>query len=552
MELYAQSVGVGAASRPLANFHQCVWGDKFIVYNPQSSQAGEREQAEELKVELKRELKEASDNYMRQLKMVDAIQRLGIDYLFVEDVDEALKNLFEMFDAFCKSNHDMHATALSFRLLRQHGYRVSCEVFEKFKDGKDGFKVPNEDGAVAVLEFFEATHLRVHGEDVLDNAFVFTRNYLESVYATLNDPTANQVHNALNEFSFRRGLPRVEARKYISIYEQYASHHKGLLKLAKLDFNLVQALHRRELSEDSRWWKTLQVPTELSFVRDRLVESYFWASGSYFEPNYSVARMILAKGLAVLSLMDDVYDAYGTFEELQVFTDAIERWDASCLDKLPEYMKIVYKALLDVFEEVDEEVIKLGAPYRVYYGKEAMKYAARAYMEEAQWREQKHKPTTKEYMKLATKTCGYITLIILSFLGVEEGIVTKEAFDWVFSRPPFVEATLIIARLINDITGCEFGNKREHVRTAVECYMEEHKVGKQEVVSEFYNQMESAWKDINECLLRPAEFPIPLLNLILNSVRTLEVIYKEGDSYTHVGPAMQNIIKQLYLHPVPY
>lgn len=58
--------------------------------------------------------------------MVDAIQRLGIEYHFEEEINEALQNLFENFDDYCKDNHDLYTTALSFRLLRQHGYRVSC------------------------------------------------------------------------------------------------------------------------------------------------------------------------------------------------------------------------------------------------------------------------------------------------------------------------------------------------------------------------------------------------------------------------------------------
>lgn len=102
---------------------------------------------------------------------------------------------------------------------------------------------------MGILEFFEATHLRVHDEDILDDANVFTRNFLESVLPRVSNPLAKQVDHALHQYSNRRGLTRVEARHYISIYGQYASHHPKLLMLAKLDFNLLQSLHKRELSE---------------------------------------------------------------------------------------------------------------------------------------------------------------------------------------------------------------------------------------------------------------------------------------------------------------
>ena len=76
-----------------------------------------------------------------------------------------------------------------------------------------------------------------------------------------------------------------------------------------------------------RWWKELDFATKLPFARDRLVEGYFWILGVYFEPQYVRARRILTKTISMTSIIDDIYDAYGTFEELELFTEAIERFD---------------------------------------------------------------------------------------------------------------------------------------------------------------------------------------------------------------------------------
>ncbi|KAL8512938.1 hypothetical protein ACS0TY_019193 [Phlomoides rotata] len=161
---------VTACSRPLANYHPSVWGDRFLHNTPKSTdtEAREKQVVEELKEDVKRELKEALNDYTRQLKMVDAIQRLGIEYHFEEEIEEALQNVLEQFDDYCKNNHEMYTTALSFRLLRKHGFRVSCQIFDKYKDNEDGFRVPDSDKVIAVLEFFEAAHLRIHGEDVVE------------------------------------------------------------------------------------------------------------------------------------------------------------------------------------------------------------------------------------------------------------------------------------------------------------------------------------------------------------------------------------------------
>jgi hypothetical protein len=48
--------------------------------------------------------------------------------------------------------------------------------------------------------------------------------------------------------------------------------------------------------------------------------------GVYFEPSYSRARIILSKVLAIVSLLDDTYDVYGTSQECELFTKCIERF----------------------------------------------------------------------------------------------------------------------------------------------------------------------------------------------------------------------------------
>lgn len=66
--------------------------------------------------------------------------------------------------------------------------------------------------------------------------------------------------------------------------------------------------------------------SKLPFARDRLVEGYIWSVGVYFEPKYSLARVIMTKVTGVTTMIDDIYDVYGTLEELELFADAVERY----------------------------------------------------------------------------------------------------------------------------------------------------------------------------------------------------------------------------------
>ena len=77
-----------------------------------------------------------------------------------------------------------------------------------------------------------------------------------------------------------------------------------------------------------RWWKNLDFAHKLPFARDRVVECYFWILGVFFEPQFFLARRILTKVIAMTSIIDDIYDVYGTLEELELFTEAVERFNS--------------------------------------------------------------------------------------------------------------------------------------------------------------------------------------------------------------------------------
>jgi isoprene synthase len=65
--------------------------------------------------------------------------------------------------------------------------------------------------------------------------------------------------------------------------------------------------------------------SRLSFSRDRLMECFFWTVGMVFEPQFSDLRKGLTKVISLITTIDDVYDVYGTLEELELFTTAVKR-----------------------------------------------------------------------------------------------------------------------------------------------------------------------------------------------------------------------------------
>ncbi|XP_048439389.1 (-)-germacrene D synthase-like [Pyrus x bretschneideri] len=461
---------------------------------------------QELKEEVRRMLMTSLENVSQKLNLIDDIQRLD----FVGHAD----------------------------------------LFNKFKDGNGNFKGSLVDDVVGLLSLYEATHLRIHGEEILDEALTFTTTNLESATFRLSPPSplAKAVTHALNQ-PLLKGLPRVEARYYLSVYQELReSPNETLLKFAKLDFNRLQRVHQKELSEITRWWKNLDVPNKLPFARDRLVEVYFcWGLTVDFQPQYSFARRISSKVTAIISLIDDIYE-YGTNEQLELFTEAIESWDVSAIDQLPEYMKVCYRALLDVYTEIHEKLAHDGKLYRIHHAREAMKKVVRGYFDEAKLFRQKHMPSLDEYMSVSLVTGGCLLLITTSFVGMEEA--TIDSFDWLLTSPPVVKATSTIQRLMDDIAEHKFEQEKEHFIGVVNCYMKKYGATEEEAITELQGQVNNAWKDINEACLHPTAVPMPLLIRFLNFARVMDVAYKHEDGYTNAKGVVKDLIISTLVEPV--
>nr|AGZ84811.1 germacrene D synthase [Achillea millefolium] len=535
--------------RPKANYHPSVWGDQFLIYNEQEVQAEVDQIIGSLKEEVRKQLLIGLDDPTKHtdlLKLVDVIQRLGIAYQFEMEIDQALQHIHTVYGDHWKGG----STFIWFRLLRSHGFYVSCDIFNDAKDNTGSFKESLTDNVESLLELYEATYMSVQGEAVLDDAHAFAKAHLEKI---ANDPLqrnsflSRRILEALEQPIHRR-LPRINALRFIPIYEQQVSHNDSLLRLAKLDFNRVQSVHKKELSQLSKWWKDFDAPKNAPYMRDRLVEGYFWGTGVYFEPQYSDSRIFWVKSFMVAALLDDTYDSYGTFEELEIFTKAVERWSMTCMDTLPDYMKKMYKTLLDIYDELEETMEKKGKTYHLNYAKDTMKEFVRYQMVEAKWRNEGYIPTVEEHKSVAFLSCGYKMLITAALVGMGD-IITEDSFKWVSTFPPLVKASSAVCRIMDDIVGHKEEQEREHVASSVESYMKQHDVTNEENAYEFlYQQVEDRWKEMNWELLTCKDVPMPVMTWVINQVRVMDLLYKYDDTYTRVGEELINNIKQCFVH----
>ncbi|KAI9194905.1 hypothetical protein LWI28_010041 [Acer negundo] len=73
------------------------------------------------------------------------------------------------------------------------------------------------------------------------------------------------------------------------------------------------------------------------------------------------------------------------------------------------------------------------------------------------------------------------------------GINMFELFEWLQSRPKLVKDAFTTGRLKDDIITNEYKQKRGHVASAVECYMKQYGIPRQETVEKLKVMMEDRW-----------------------------------------------------------
>eukprot|EP01018_Ginkgo_biloba_P016472 Gb_08043 [translate_table: standard] len=149
------------------------------------------------------------------------------------------------------------------------------------------------------------------------------------------------------------------------------------LKLATLDFNIIQSLQQEELKLISRFCTDTGL-REIAFFRQRLVEAYF-ATAS-FEPEFCGSRIAFTKLVFLLTFLDDIYDTYGTLDELELLTQTLKRfrWDLSIWE---DYFK--------------------------------------SYFEEGKWTSAQHVPTFDDYLQDAVVSIGFRVLMLYSVLFMD-------------------------------------------------------------------------------------------------------------------------------------
>ncbi|PON94473.1 Squalene/phytoene synthase [Trema orientale] len=299
------------------------------------------------------------------------------------------------------------------------------------------------------------------------------------------------------------------------------------------------------------WWSATRLGEKLPFARDRLVEIFLWAVALKFEPESGYCRRILTRVAILITVIDDIYDVYGTLDELELFEDALKRWDITDLDRLPHYMKICFIATFNVVNEIAFDVLKEHGVLIIKYLKKMWTDICKCYMVEAKWYYGGYTPTLQEYMDN-----GWISITaplnLVHLYCLMTNPITEEAMECLVEYPSIIRQSGILVRLVDDLGTSSYELKRGDNPKSIQCYMRESGVSENDARRHIKSLISETWKQMNEDRFAKSPFCQAFIETAINSVRMSMMIYQHGDGFgADQVQYTKDQILSLFFNPIP-
>ncbi|KAG2282930.1 hypothetical protein Bca52824_054150 [Brassica carinata] len=474
----------------------------------------------------------------RKILIIHFLVTLGLAYHFENEIEHIVKVAFEKIANLIADENDLYTISIMFRVFRTYGHNMSSDVFKRFIEDDEKFKRYLINDFKGMLSFYEALHFRTTTDYILDEALSFTWSHLEPIATgQLASPghISRLIQKALH-IPQHMNIEALVAREYISFYEQEDNHDDTLLKLAKLNFKFLQLHYFQELKTITLWWRGLDQTSKLPpNFRERTIESWLAALMMYFEPQFSLGRIMSAKLYLAITFLDDACDTYASIDEVMNLVDCIERY-------------ILYIYFLKIYD-----VARTGSTSFWALGKKILDpIIINFYLTNLQlvkWAREDYMPSFDEYIEAGGAEIGSYTAISCSVMGLGE-IGKKRDFEWLRSRPKVVQVLAAKTRLMDDMTDYEEDIGKGYTANALNYYIKQHGVTKEKAIKEFGKMIKDINKIVNEECLKTTNISRRVLNQIINYGRSLDVLYTSDDVFNHREGMFKEYITTLLVDPI--
>ncbi|KAF5450875.1 hypothetical protein F2P56_031191 [Juglans regia] len=489
---------------------------------------------------------------LKQLELIDILQRLGLSYHFEDDIRRILSSIYNTnrdYPDMCKKKR-LYATALEFRLLRQNRYNVPQEIFKSFTNEKESFKECLCNDTEGMLALYEASFLLLEGENILEEARDFATKHLKDYVKQSKDQNLCAMVNHALELPLHWRMLRLETNWFIDAYRSKKDANPIFLELATLDFNVVQAVHQEELKEVSNWWRSTCIVEKMSFARDRLMANFLWTLGVSFQPEFGYNRKMLTKVNSMITTIDDMYDIHGTLDELELFTNVVERWDVNAMEQLPYYMQICFLNLHNLVNEIVFHTLKEKELNIIRFLHKVWADLCRSYFLEAKWYYNGYTPSLQEYIENAWISISGPVILVHAYVFITNPL-TKEALDGLEEYPNMIRWSSTIVRLAGDLGTYVDELERGDVPKSIQCYMNDAGVSEKDARQFISSLISTIWKKINEeRLSTTSPFSQIFTEITMNLSRMAQCIYQYGDGHGTEDRETMDQVLALLVHPI--
>ncbi|KAL7606621.1 hypothetical protein Lser_V15G16599 [Lactuca serriola] len=492
--------------------------------------------------EVRNLLKHVQDEPLKSMDMVNALQKLCINHHFKEEIDSILKTHYTKIFNGHVSNHDqsLYEVSINFRIFRQQGYYIPADdVFAGFKQKNGIFLEEMTEDVKGLMALYEASQLSIEGEHILEEAADFSSHALKEMIPFLDQDEAIMVKNTL-EHSYQRTSSTFMVKKFIKHYSGTTMSQLAEMELAKL-----QALHRTEVTQISRWWNELGLAEELKHARSQPLNWYLWPMASLADPSLSEQRLELIKPIALIFIIDDIFDVYGNLDELVLFTEALIRWDVNSFERLPYHLRICIEAVYNITHEISDKIYKKYGfnPHRVLK-KDDWINLCEAFLVEAKWFASGHLPNADQYLRNGIVSSGaeVVTMHLFFLLGC----ATNEYSATIIKDNPGITFCLAkILRLWDDLGSAKDENQDGHDGSYVTYYMRENEgCSLENAQGHVMSMISNTWKQLNKECLSPNKFSAPFIQACLNLARMVPMMYNYDEN--HSLPLLKDYINSMF------
>ncbi|CAN1311331.1 Ent-kaur-16-ene synthase, chloroplastic, partial [Linum perenne] len=497
-----------------------------------------------------------------RLCQIDAAESLGINRHFGEEIRATLDEIYRCWQQGDEEIFlDPTTCAMAFRILRLNRYPVSSYVFDRFTEDRfwndtlEGFLKDER----AVLEMHKASKVIYQEDSILEQQQLWTRQFLVKL---LDEQSSDsQVLNVLS-YPFRSDLEPVAHKRNIeqfwtqdntrvlkSSFSCLNSWGKDIAELAVGDFNSLQSSYLNELQHLMLWLEEKGLD-EMRLAKVRMGYCYFSAAATFSDPDHSDARILFSKHALLVSLVDDLFDMFGTHEELLNIVHLFENWDvnAPSAEFSSELVETLYWAIHSTICENVEKAFPFQGRSIMDHLVELWVEMLQGMLKEAEWSKTNTVPTLEEYSTNATITLGVGAFLVpaLYLAGHElpERVVKGPKFQHLFT------STSNCGRLLNDSRG--FEREAEQGKPNAVLLRIGNETTEKEAIEEVDRIIENLTREVLELALDDegfGEVPSDIRDMFWRSVQVFYLFYMKEDLY-HASTKLVKVVDSVINEPI--